>query len=425
MRVRRSTDNEESRNADEESRDATDAPPSSSTTSDLIAERGTTSLDRSLPNPSDANNEAVVSSLERTTSMGDTNELKEVLNLALAAATVVAPLWFLAQLTFNASLRLTSVTSNTILSSASALFTYLFSVLVLSEKFTATKFACVLALMGGTAMVTIADARASTINAEHSKLAFAVSESGLDTHHSVVGDMLCLVSSIVYGGYTVAIRVMLGNDESSPTMLFFGLMGGLIFVSVGPFLGISAALGSSLGTLTWKTFGLVVLKGLFDNVLSDYLWARAILLVGPTIATSGLAMQVPIAIVLDVVLGRSEWMKSVATALLTFLGGIVILVGFFGITASGRSPSPYTIIDGTSTSAPDHGQDFDDSLPAFSSMKEDGVYYESPRSRLHRHDAWAGDRREAQTAIEEANVEVVALRTQDLQTHDNSDERPQ
>ena len=43
-------------------------------------------------------------------------------------AAQVAPLWYVAQLAFNASLHLTSVTSNTILSSTSALFTFLFAV---------------------------------------------------------------------------------------------------------------------------------------------------------------------------------------------------------------------------------------------------------------------------------------------------------
>ena len=38
--------------------------------------------------------------------------------------------------------------------------------------------------------------------------------------------------------------------------------------------------GVGLGSLTWRVFGLMVAKGLLDNVLSDYLWARAILLVG-------------------------------------------------------------------------------------------------------------------------------------------------
>jgi len=32
--------------------------------------------------------------------------------------------------------------------------------------------------------------------------------------------------------------------------------------------------------MSWRVFGLMVLKGLVVNVLSDYLWARAILLVG-------------------------------------------------------------------------------------------------------------------------------------------------
>ena len=38
--------------------------------------------------------------------------------------------------------------------------------------------------------------------------------------------------------------------------------------------------GVHLGALTPSSFGLVVAKGLLDNVLSDYLWARAILLLG-------------------------------------------------------------------------------------------------------------------------------------------------
>lgn len=50
--------------------------------------------------------------------------------------------------------------------------------------------------------------------------------------------------------------------------------------SVGPLLLLAWALGAPLGSLSWRQFGLVVAKGLLDNVLSDYLWARAILLIG-------------------------------------------------------------------------------------------------------------------------------------------------
>lgn len=62
----------------------------------------------------------------------------------IKAAAAVAPLWFLAQLCFNASLLLTSVTSNTILSSASSLFTFFLSVVLLGESFALTKLVAVL-----------------------------------------------------------------------------------------------------------------------------------------------------------------------------------------------------------------------------------------------------------------------------------------
>ena len=61
----------------------------------------------------------------------------------------VAPLWFLAQYTFNTSLHLTSVTSNTILSNSSALFTYGLSWALLQEPFVAHKLASILVCATG------------------------------------------------------------------------------------------------------------------------------------------------------------------------------------------------------------------------------------------------------------------------------------
>lgn len=66
----------------------------------------------------------------------------------------------------------------------------------------------------------------------------------------------------------------------TPMTLFFGLTGVVIFLGIGPLLLVLWLAGVGLGSLSWQTFGVVVAKGLLDNVLSDYLWARAILLVG-------------------------------------------------------------------------------------------------------------------------------------------------
>lgn len=229
----------------------------------------------------------------------------------IVAALIVAPMWYFAQLTFNASLSLTSITSNTILSSTSVLFTFVFSIAVLGELFSLKKLAFVALLIGGTALVASADTR---------------SEGG---KQSLAGDVLCLVSSVIYGSYTVAIKRLLRDDDSMS--LFFGLMGAIIFFVAGPVLLVLWSAGVHLGAVTRESLGLMVVKGLADNVLSDYLWAKAILLVGPTTATSGLALQIPLAIILDAVFGFPPWLGHFGTAILTFLGAAIILTGFFGI----------------------------------------------------------------------------------------------
>lgn len=65
------------------------------------------------------------------------------------AAAWAVPLWFLAQYTFTTSLVYTSVTSNTILSTASGLFTYGLSVTFLEEVFTWNKLGMIVCCMSG------------------------------------------------------------------------------------------------------------------------------------------------------------------------------------------------------------------------------------------------------------------------------------
>jgi solute carrier family 35 protein F5 len=67
-----------------------------------------------------------------------------------------------------------------------------------------------------------------------------------------------------------------------------------------------------------------VFAGLLDNVLSDYLWAKAVLLTTPTAATTGLTIQVPIAGVVDSLRGK-------VPSPLSIVGAAAVLLGFFGI----------------------------------------------------------------------------------------------
>ncbi|CAL0302759.1 unnamed protein product [Lupinus luteus] len=227
---------------------------------------------------------------------------------------LVCPFWFFAQLTFNLSLKYTTVTSNTILSSASSLFTFLVSLAFLGERFTWLKLFSVLLCMGGTIIVSLGD-----------------SENGLSTVASnpLLGDILALVSAGLYAAYITLIRKNLPEDDGksgeasmAQFLGYLGLFNILIFLPVALILHFTSV--EPFHTLTWKQFGLIIGKGLLDNVLSDYLWAKAVILTSTTVATAGLTIQVPLAAIVDTVIGN-------APRLMDYLGAAAIMIGFAGI----------------------------------------------------------------------------------------------
>ena len=70
--------------------------------------------------------------------------------------------------------------------------------------------------------------------------------------------------------------------------------------------------------------------GLVDYVIADYLWARAVLLLGPTLATVGMSAQIPMATIADVFIGQPTWLKQPSTTAVTAAGTVAILAGFIG-----------------------------------------------------------------------------------------------
>jgi drug/metabolite transporter (DMT)-like permease len=120
-----------------------------------------------------------------------------------------APLSFLAQYTFNISLALTNITSNTILYSTSSLFTFGLSVLLLKEHITARKLLCILACIAGTALVTLSDVEGSSAAPSHDSAATGASSQGQGSSSvkasgtglitfpgaPILGDVMVLLSS--------------------------------------------------------------------------------------------------------------------------------------------------------------------------------------------------------------------------------------
>lgn len=227
---------------------------------------------------------------------------------------LICPFWFFAQLTFNFSLKYTTVTSNTILSSTSSLFTFLVSVAVLGEAFTWVKLVSVLFCMGGTIIVSLSDSD---------------TKSNAIATSPFLGDILALVSAGLYAVYITLIRKKLPDEKKgegqASTAQFLGFLGVfnlLIFLPVVLLLNFANL--ETFHRLKWKQFCLIVGKGLLDNVLSDYLWAKAIHLTTTTVATAGLTIQVPIAAIVDSLTGR-------APRLMEYMGAAAVMVGFAGI----------------------------------------------------------------------------------------------
>ena len=232
-------------------------------------------------------------------------------HLCLRAALIVSPIWFLANGSYNYSLSWTSPSSNTIISSLSGLFTFMLSVLLVLERFQKLRLLGVIFSIIGAILVGMAD-------------------FGKDTDSErVSGDVICLISSFLYASYTVAIRMNLPDDEKkAPMMLFFGFLGTfniVIFGTIGVFLWSTGV--EDLSGLTWKTFGMVVLKALFDNVLSDYLWAKAVLLTSPTMATIALTLTIPGPLFIDTMIHGFE-----VSSVYRIAGGLCVIVGFVFVT---------------------------------------------------------------------------------------------
>nr|GEU93419.1 thiamine-repressible mitochondrial transport protein THI74 isoform X1 [Tanacetum cinerariifolium] len=229
---------------------------------------------------------------------------------------LICPFWFLAQVSFNLSLKYTTVTSNTILSSASSLFTFLVSLAFLGEKFTWVKLLSVLLCMGGTIIVSLGDSKTGT---------------SATASNPTLGDFLALVSSAFYAVYITLIRKNLPDeDDDAKTgkvsmaqfLGFLGLFNLLIFAPIAFILHLANL--EPFDTISRKQFGLIVGKGLLDNVLSDYLWAKAVLLTTTTVATAGLTIQVPLAAIVDTVIGS-------APGFMDYIGAAAVMVGFAGI----------------------------------------------------------------------------------------------
>mmetsp|Transcript_4435 Transcript_4435/g.13559 ORF Transcript_4435/g.13559 Transcript_4435/m.13559 type:complete len:372 (-) Transcript_4435:256-1371(-) len=225
-----------------------------------------------------------------------------------SVALVLSPLWMFANVTYNASLSATSITSSTILSSTSALWTLGIAVTVGVERGTWAKLFAGVACVAGAALVAWADRDA---------------DRGGET---VLGDSLALASAALYGAYGTALRYFQPLDNCT-LFGYLGIWNALIFALP---VALFAALTDAFRSLTPVILALVLAKGLFDNALSDFLWAKALVLTSPTVATVGLSLTIPMAFGIDALTGSLDPAHN--SILLRALGSLLVFASFVRVS---------------------------------------------------------------------------------------------
>ncbi|EFC39828.1 predicted protein [Naegleria gruberi] len=229
-------------------------------------------------------------------------------------AVIVTFFWFFSNTAYNYALLYTSVASDTIISNTSCLFTFLVGLLIgVETHFSVLRFIAILVTLSGVALVTLSDSHHNG--------------TGMKTD-TVLGNMLSLLAAMGYGIYS---SILKKYEENVSMAMMFGFVGILNLFFNWPILFILWGLDVETFELpSWKIFFATVVNSLISAVLSDLLWALAVVLTSPVIATVGLTLTIPFAIVCDMLI-RSDF--SAFNVMYAF-GTLFVLFGFIAVNTS-------------------------------------------------------------------------------------------
>jgi solute carrier family 35 protein F5 len=260
----------------------------------------------------------------------------------LKPALIIAPIWFLANCLYNYSLLMTTVSSSTVISNLSAAFTLLFAAWLRLESASYVKIIGVVICFVGAITTGLAD-----------------SKGGGGPADSVGGDVIAVLGAAGYGLYTTTIRYLVPEDESGGSFnsdseqivnamhfsdnknadittnsgkkqakpvsmhLLLGYIGLVNAVTLAPIVGIMFAVHwSGITGISGKAVGFVCANGIADTVIADYFWARAVLLTSPTVATIGMSITIPIALITD------YFVDGISPHGISVFGALLVVVGF-------------------------------------------------------------------------------------------------
>ena len=177
----------------------------------------------------------------------------------MLAAIYIAPAMFCADWACNAAMVHTTLASVTVIISTQSVLVFVMSVVIGLEPYCHFKLLGVLVAVVGTAMTTLGDAETDAETHNGSERAF-------------YGDLMAFIASLCFATYSIQVRLFCPpNEELYSTQLLLGYIGVVCSIPLLPFALWS---GSMQDTLTAVVLALVVVKGVLDFVVIEYLLFR-------------------------------------------------------------------------------------------------------------------------------------------------------
>ncbi|XP_064646620.1 solute carrier family 35 member F5-like isoform X2 [Lineus longissimus] len=225
-------------------------------------------------------------------------------------AFIFCVLFFFGNLAYQEALKDTEAGVVNVLSSTSGLFTLVLAAMFPSssmDKFTLSKFVCVLFSIGGVVLVSLSD-----LNIE--------SEIPL-------GALWALCGALLYAIYLVTLKRKVDNEDKLNLPMFFGFVGFFCMIILWP--GFFILHYSKAEVFEWPTkmdWVYLVANGVIGTVLSEILWLWGCFLTSSLMGTLSLSLTIPLTMIADTV------MKNVSYTWMFYVGSGPVFISFFAVT---------------------------------------------------------------------------------------------